>query len=80
MNTVTHPYGTTRKATVVKSNAIVERPTIPASVLLLTDEFGEGHILVAGCGDMTSKVGDKGVLTFTQGGPMGGYWRFTKDV
>jgi hypothetical protein len=78
--TVTHPYGTTRKATVkfsFASTSTTHGPG-PRSVQLATDELGEGHILVAGACDPTAKDGDTGTLTFTQGGPTGGYWKFTK--
>jgi hypothetical protein len=73
MTTVTHPYGTTRKATVLKSD-------LQPSAMLLVDELGEGHILMYGCGDMKAEAGDTGTLTFTKGGPAGGYWKFRKDA
>jgi len=81
MIAVTHPYGTTRKAIVLKSNWRPPGldPRAPAGMLLV-DDCGEGHICVGDCGDMTAKVDETGTLTFTKGGPTGGYWKFTRDV
>lgn len=81
MKTATYPYGTTRRATVLKTNW---RPAgLPAqapSGQLLMDDVGEAHICVGDtCADFTAKADDKGTLTFTQGGPTGGYWKFVKD-
>lgn len=81
MITSTYPYGTTRRATVLKTSwrPAGLNPRAPSGQLLM-DEVGEGHICVGDtCADPTAKVGDKGTLTFTQGGPTGGYWKFVKD-
>lgn len=64
------PYGTQRRAKVVET-----RPWLEA--LVLVDEVGEGHIIrPVSC---AYDVGDTGTLTFTEGGPTGGYWRFMWD-
>jgi hypothetical protein len=77
---VTYAYGTTRKAKVLKTNWRPKGlPDKAPSGMLLVDEFKEGHVCVGECGDMTAKEGDTGTLTFTKGGPTGGYWKFTKD-
>ena len=68
--TVSHEYGTTRKGKVLE---IVGRTQFVA------DDHGEGHILMAGSGDESARIGDSGSLIFTKGGPTGGYWKFTKD-
>ncbi len=80
MNVKTYPYGTTRKATVLKSNwkPVGLDPRANAGQLL-KDELGEGHICVGDAGDASAIPGDKGTLTFTKGGPTGGYWKFQKD-
>lgn len=71
----TWPYGTTRKATV--EEVIKERKCV---FMVLTDETGEGHLLMDGPGQYEGlHGGDTGTLTFTQGGPLGGYWRFEKE-
>jgi hypothetical protein len=75
IQTRTWPYGTTRLAKVVE--CIKQRHHLKAQVL--TDELGEGHVLLAGAQDESAKTGDRGTLTFTKGGPTGGYWKFKKD-
>lgn len=70
MNRRVFQYGETRRATVEH----VDR----SGALVLTDELGEGHILLGVPSDPCEK-GDAGTLTFTKGGSMGGYWRFTKE-
>lgn len=81
MNTRTWPYGTTRRGVVQKTNW--RPPGLPASAgsgQLIVDDLNEGHICVGECGDATAKEGDSGTLTFTKGGPTGGYWKFVKDA
>ncbi len=80
MITRTWPYGTTRRATVLKSNW--RPPGIPDDVgggQLLKDDQGEMHLCIGNCGDQTAPVGATGTLTFTPGGPTGGYWKFQRD-
>lgn len=74
MKTRTWPYGTTRKGTLEN---IVRGRDGTAHVVL--DDHNEGHVLVAGAQDKSAKEGDTGTLTFTKGGPTGGYWKFKKD-
>lgn len=80
IKTVTHPYGTKRRGTVKIANW---RPAgldpRASSGQLIIDELNEGHVCVGGSGDQTAKEGDTGTLTFTKGGPTGGYWKFVKD-
>jgi hypothetical protein len=75
MKKVTYPYGTLRKATVIETNCRTEDPRACAVTCLL-DEKGEGHIFLGDVGCV--KKGDVGTLTFTKGGPTGGYWKFSK--
>ena len=70
----THAYGTTRKGVV--EHLINARD---GWIQIVLDDVGEAHFLMAGCGDRSAKSGDKGTLTFTKGGPTGGYWKFNKD-
>lgn len=80
MTTRTWPYGTTRRAIVLKSNLRpVGIPDHVASGQLLRDELGEGHVCVGDAGDQAAIAGETGTLTFTKGGPTGGYWKFQKD-
>lgn len=78
--TKTWPYGTTRKAKVLKANWRPPGldPRASAATYLLDDQ-GEAHVCVGPTGDLSAKEGDHGTLTFTQGGPTGGYWKFTKN-
>lgn len=80
MTTKTWPFGTTRKAVVVTARWRPEGLDHRASTgQLLKDELGEMHVCVGTeCADFTAKDGDEGVLTFTKGGPTGGYWKFKK--
>jgi len=80
MNTVTHPYSTTRRGVVKLANWRPAGLDPRASAgQLIYDDRNEMHICIGGCGDETAKEGDTGTLTFMQGGPTGGYWKFTKD-
>lgn len=82
VKTVTHPYGTTRRATVICARWRPKQlPAEAGEAQLLKDEQNEMHILVgASASDFSAKEGDQGTLTFTRGGPAGGYWKFTKDA
>lgn len=67
---VTYPYGATRKATILETHEFFH---------VAVDELGEGHVLLGfDAYDETAQANDKGILTFTKGGPTGGYWKFTK--
>lgn len=71
--TKTWPYGTQRRAKVL--DVVTRRG---GRTLIVGDDANEAHILV-GTGSQGSK-GDEGVIEFLQGGPMGGYWKFTKTT
>lgn len=74
-NARTWPYGTVKKATVI--HTILD--SNPKAILVKADD-SEGFLLI---GEETFPkdlaIDDKGEITFTQGGPTGGYWKFTKD-
>lgn len=80
MITRTWPYGTQRRG---KVQIAKWRPKgIPdhvSSGQLIIDDRGEGHVCVGDAGDPEAMDGDAGVLTFTKGGPTGGYWKFERD-
>jgi len=80
MTTRTWPYGTTRRGTV--RIARMQNPFYAktSDAQIIVDDQKEMHACVGeSCADFTAKDGDTGTLTFTQGGPTGGYWKFTKD-
>lgn len=70
MNQKTWPYGTTRQATIIKIF-----PKTGTKILILTDDQGEGH-LITSTDTPNAKTGDHGTITFTKGGPTGGYWKY----
>lgn len=65
----TWPYGTQKRVKVIH---------IETSVLVVSDEKDEGFILA---GEITDGVcvGDTGSITFTEGGPLGGFLKFAKE-
>ena len=65
----TWPYGTTRTGAVL---------TDEPSMQVVLDDQNEGHILLGNARDPSAGIGDRGVLTFTRGGPTGGFWKFEK--
>lgn len=73
----TWPYGTKHRGEVVH-NDWTERKKIHVQMVRDADRPGEAHILV-GSGDASAAVGDWGTLEFCEGGPNGGYWKFTRD-
>lgn len=68
----TWPYGTQKQVTVIH----VEEPQ--KRFIICVDEMRAGYVLIFTDGDK-AQVNDKGIITFTQGGPLGGYWKFTKE-
>lgn len=77
MNARTWTYGTRLKATVemVKKSAL--SPLCPA-VTMLTDELGEGHVIVAVAHALEPVRGAEVVMEFTKGGASGGFWRIVE--
>lgn len=74
--TKTWPYGTTRQATV---EGVVPQPD-GRRIHIAIDDQHEGHLLLGDAADENAGAGDRGILTFTRGGPLGGYWKFTKTT
>lgn len=68
--TRTWPYGTQKRVRVLG----VE----PAMCMIVSDGI-EGYVLVDAIPEGVQD-GDAGTITFTEGGPLGGYWKFEKDV
>jgi hypothetical protein len=68
MNTRTWPYGTQKRVKVTH---------VSGHCLVCIDEGDEVHMLI-GIDTDGAKTSDVGIITFTQGGPMGGYWKFER--
>ena len=66
----TWPYGTQKKVKVIH---------VEAGVMICVDAAKEGYVLLGTDSD-ESKIDETGVITFTQGGPLGGYWKFTRSA
>ena len=69
MKTRTWPYGTLLSATVLENDD---------KVAVLTDEHGEGHVLVGVTHSVRPEKGDKVTMQFCKGGRMRGYWKILK--
>ena len=76
VQTKTWPYGTTLRGVVFVARITSQHSK---SAQLIIDKTNEGHVLIGSAADFTAKDGDEGTLTFTKGGPTGGYWKFVKD-
>ena len=84
MQTRTWPYGTIKQVELLSRHERVRGPggTI-CNVLVVGEVLGDGpkeaYILV-GTTDQyqNGDTGDKGTITFCQGGPMGGHWKFER--
>ena len=75
----TWPYGTKRRGT-VQSIDYYEQQLRCRPIQLILDDQNEGHVLVGAVAcDTTAKAGYVGTLVFTEGGPTGGFWKFTAD-
>lgn len=72
MRTRTWPYGTVKNVTVHR----VEGSGKTRVVAVIEDEPSKEGFLLMGQ-DFEAKKGDRGTITFTQGGPTGGYWHYT---
>lgn len=71
-----HSPGKTRRCTVLD----VIR-TSRSLVLIAQDDDrpGEAHVCFYAHDAVQAVPGDRGTLTFTAGGPTGGYWRFMRE-
>lgn len=63
----TWPYGTKKRVEVIH---------VEPKVLGLVDQQREGYLLALHGLDPLPVKGDQGIITFTQGGPTGGYWKY----
>lgn len=66
----TWPYGTEYDCKVISSS--------PAMIMVHVQSTNEAFALVRHGVKPAPFEGTKGKITFTQGGPMGGYWKFTQ--
>jgi len=81
MHTRTWPFGTTKPVIVLERKAARHKGH-PIEVLLVKEivtelKPNEAFVLIqkpTGIGD----PGDRGIIIFTEGGPSGGYWEFTR--
>lgn len=80
MKTQTWPYGTKKHGTVIQASRVQGGFNV-----LFVESVGnktEGFFLVFDRNHAESskaKAGDKGVITFTRGGPTGGYWDYSGE-
>jgi hypothetical protein len=74
MKTRTWPYGTTREGTVMRVLKSGSGRNYP--VYVIADDHSEGHVVFGQNIEPEPEVGTRGTLTFVQGGPTGGYWKF----
>lgn len=65
----TWPYGTKKRVTVLDA---------PHQSVLVVSDGDEGFVLIDAIPANVNK-GDTGVITYTDGGPLGGYWHFQPD-
>lgn len=69
--TASYPYGTTKKVTVIAVSEAKIR-------IVFVEPDGDSHsafVLIAE--DTPCAPGDRAVITFTQGGPVGGHWKLS---
>jgi hypothetical protein len=76
MQTRTWPYGTTLNCSVITRDKA--RHLGQLVDVLTVGCKNEAYILI-GHDHGDAAVGDKGTITFLQGGPTGGYWKFKKS-
>lgn len=83
MKTATWPYGTQKAVTVV------QRSVMAGGIMLMCvhDDLEAGQTEMYACvfnhqheAAMDARVEDKGTITFTQGGPTGGFWDYAPSV
>lgn len=71
METKVIPFGTERAAFVVRATK---------DTIIVHASDGQGYVLLAHGLDPLPPVGETGTITFTQGGPMGGYWKYEGPI
>jgi len=80
MQTRTWPYGTTKRVTVFAFNRCNHKGKRCTVLACTGDDDKEAYLLVNGPEEPPQTKGTKGTITFTQGGPRGGYWKFQPDA
>ncbi|MDE2096155.1 MAG: hypothetical protein KGL39_02845 [Patescibacteria group bacterium] len=74
MQTKTWPYGTQKRVELLDSRITKIKGV---GFQIVVDDQKEAFVLMGeSCCDFTAEVGSRGVITFMQGGPTGGYWKF----
>jgi len=56
---------------------VVKDYSLDRKMLICHGDENKMYILAGNEPDSDFREGDRGILTFTEGGPMGGYWKFT---
>jgi hypothetical protein len=80
LETRTWPYGTVKQVTVFAFNRCYHQGKRCTILAVTAEDDKEAYLMVNGPDEPTRKKGDRGTITFTQGGPTGGYWKFTPDA
>jgi hypothetical protein len=86
MQTRTWPYGTAKQV-IVREFKWASNRGQPVSILLVEDDwpvreaYREAYVLLNDLmGQTEYQPGQRGTITFTQGGPTGGYWKFSPET
>jgi hypothetical protein len=70
----TWPYGTMKPGKVVEA---FREGRIETIIFEADDSPKEAFVLIDGKVTILPKAGDRGIITFMEGGPTGGYWRYS---
>jgi hypothetical protein len=70
----TWPFGTVKEVEILD---VLEAGNIMTIVARETADEREGFVLVYRRGTVSASIGDRGTITFSEGGPTGGYWALT---
>ena len=76
MKSRTWPYGTEKKVRVINKERLANGLLL---ILVETDPPKEGHVCIYDDQHLEAKAAqpnEKGIITFTKGGPTGGYWDY----
>jgi hypothetical protein len=77
MQTKTWPYGTVKQVKVVERRSAKFKGQAVEVVLCVEPASNEGFVLMDR--GVLAQVGEEGFITFTNGGPTGGYWKYSKE-
>lgn len=63
----------------VRVDAVITHGSYVGVVCIAADEPKSPYILLHRKDGISAAEGDRGVITFTRGGPLGGYWKFERQ-